>query len=100
MAHDPYLLVKGEVETSLQTASSLYSSYKRILATLPPSSHSTSEELSWSRDELRGTLSALESDVDELQQSVDIVERDPRFGVDVYEVERRRAFIVRVRGGC
>lgn len=99
MSTDPYLLYKSEVEGALQTASGLHSSYRRILATLPPSKHSSSEELSWARDELRGTLSALESDTEELSMSVDVVAEAPeRFGLSYEEVERRRAFVRRVEG--
>lgn len=91
---DPYLLVKSEVETSLQAASTLHSGFKRSLAS---SAASSPEELAWSRDELRGTLTALEGDLDELRQSIDIVARDPRFGVGEMEVEGRRAFVRRIR---
>lgn len=101
MSHDPYELVKAEVESSLQSATSLHSSYLRIQKTLPPSSHAASEELSWTRDELRATLTSLEADVEELEMSVDAVSRDPtRFGVSFEEVRSRQAFVGRVKGGC
>ena len=90
---DPYLLVKSEVESSLQAASTLHSTFKRVIA-----APSSSEELVRSRDELRGALTALEADVDELQQSVDVVVRDPRFGLGELEVDRRRAFVRRIQG--
>jgi len=98
MSHDPFQLVKAEVESSLQTATSLHSSYRRIQQTLPPSSHSSSEELSWTRDELKATLSALEADIEELEMSVEAVGRDPtRFGVTFDEVRQRQAFVGRVK---
>lgn len=97
-SHDPYSLVRSEVEGSLQSAASLFASFKRIAATLPGDRHDSSEELQWSRDELRANLSALEADVDELEMSVDVVARDPRFGVGELELESRRAFVRRVRG--
>ena len=98
-SNDPYLVVRSEVEASLQSALALHGSFRRIAKTLPPSSHASSEELNWSRDELKGTLSALESDLDELESSVDVVVRNPAgFGVTSDEIQRRRQFISRVRG--
>jgi hypothetical protein len=96
---DPYHIVREQVEASLQNASSLHSSYKRILATVPKASQSTSDELSWSREELSGTLVSLEADLEELEMSVDTVSPDPsRFGLSQAEVKQRQAFVARVKG--
>ena len=95
---DPYLLVKGEVETSLQNALALHASLQRIRKTLPPSAHSGSEELQYAQDELRATLIALQGDLDELERSVDVVARDPRFGIGRDELDNRRAFVGRIKG--
>lgn len=96
---DPFHIVREQVETSLQAASSLHSSYKRILATVPKASQATSEELSWSREELNGTLLSLEGDLDELEMSVDMVSQDPaRFGLNTSEVRQRQSFVARVKG--
>lgn len=98
---DPYHIVREQVEASLQSASSLHSSYKRILATVPKSSQATSEELSWSKEELNGILVSLEGDLEELEMSVDTVSQDPtRFGIDQAEVRQRQAFVARVKGEC
>lgn len=98
-AMDPYHIVREQVEASLQSATSLHSSYKRILATVPKTSQASSEELSWSREELEGTLVSLEADLEELEMSVDTVSQDPaRFGLDVTEVRQRQAFVARVKG--
>jgi DNA-directed RNA polymerase alpha subunit len=90
---------RSEVQSSLQTATTLNDSYLRILKTLPPSSHSTSEELSWARDELKATLAALEADVDELDESVRVVESagNRLFGIEDEEVKVRRAFVAKVK---
>lgn len=96
---DPYHIVREQVEASLQAASSLHSSYKRILATVPKASQATSEELSWSKEELSGTLVSLEADLEELEMSVDTVSQDPaRFGLNTSEVRQRQAFVARVKG--
>ena len=88
---DPYLLVKSEVESSLQAAAAQLRTYKSL--------QTSAEEREWSRDELKGTLSALESDLQELEESVHVVQQDPaRFGVTLAEVGHRKQFIDRVKG--
>ncbi len=49
MSEDPYHEVQHEVQTSLQTASTLQSSYLRIKST----AREESEELIWARNEVR-----------------------------------------------
>lgn len=93
-------LTHSEVETSLQSLSTLHSSYHRILRTVPPSSHSSSEELSWALSELKAALSALEVDVEDLDESVQAVEERgvaSRLGIAEGQVRERRAFVERVK---
>lgn len=100
MAADPYFEVRAEVESSLLTASTLHASYLRILQTLPPSSHTSSEELSHALVELKSTLSSLFADVEELEESVRVLEQDGvagRFGVARDEVARRREWVEKVK---
>lgn len=107
---DPYFDVRAEVESSLLSARSLHSSYKRILLTLPIESHSTSEELFTTKSELELTLSTLLSDISELDHVVRILEQDvqhssssknsspkPKFGVGSNEVKKRRAWVTNVQ---
>lgn len=98
---DPYHTFKQDIEASLQSASNLHSSYKRILATVPKASQSTSDELSWSKDELNGVLLTLEGDLEDLESTVDTVSNDPsRFGLDHAEVRQRQAFVARMKSTC
>lgn len=48
MAEDPYHAVKAEIQTSLQTASTLRASFLRIAST----ANVDSEELNWARNEV------------------------------------------------
>ncbi|MBW0486170.1 hypothetical protein O181_025885 [Austropuccinia psidii MF-1] len=89
-----------EVESALVSAAGLYSSYNRILLTLPPESHSSSEELSLARSELKTTLSTLETDISELDEVVNVLEQDfeklghqSRFGISYNEIRKRRAWV-------
>ncbi|KAJ3543949.1 hypothetical protein NMY22_g2956 [Coprinellus aureogranulatus] len=95
MSVDPYHAVQQEIQTSLQTASQLRSSYLRIRNM----AKEDSEELMWARNELKATLAALEADLEDLEESVKIVEStDARmFGLDDAEVMNRRQYVTHVR---
>jgi hypothetical protein len=61
MSTDPYHVVQQEIQSSLQTASTLRASYLRIRST----AREGSEELVWARNEVRlqtSTLRALHAD--------------------------------------
>ncbi|KAF5379114.1 hypothetical protein D9615_005876 [Tricholomella constricta] len=91
MSTDPYHAVEQEVQATLQTAAQLQSSYLRIRST----ARDDSEELSWALNELKATLATLEADLEDLDESVKIVEStDARmFGLDDAEVQRRRRYV-------
>ncbi|KAG5339778.1 hypothetical protein C0989_003578 [Termitomyces sp. Mn162] len=95
MSIDPYHAVEQEVQATLQIAVQLRSSYLRIQST----AGEESEELQYAISELKGTLAALEADLDDLDESVKIVEStDARnFGLDYVEVQRRRQYVTDVR---
>ncbi|RXW22035.1 hypothetical protein EST38_g3811 [Candolleomyces aberdarensis] len=95
MSVDPYHAVQQEIQTSLQTASQLRSSYVRIRNM----AKEDSEELMWARNELKATLAGLEADLEDLEESVKIVEStDARmFGLEYTEVQNRRQYVTHVR---
>ncbi|KAI9459789.1 t-SNARE [Boletus coccyginus] len=95
MSIDPYHVVQEEIQSSLQTSSTLRASYLRIRST----AREESEELIWARNELKATLAALEADLEDLEESVKVVESTgPRlFNLDDAEVAERRRYVGRVR---
>ncbi|KAF8549653.1 hypothetical protein OG21DRAFT_1599087 [Imleria badia] len=95
MSTDPYHVVQQEIQSSLQTASTLRASYLRIRSM----AREESEELVWARNELKATLAALEADLEDLEESVKVVESTgPRlFNLDEVEVAERRRYVGRVR---
>jgi len=95
MSTDPYHAVQQEVQSSLQAASTLRASYLRIRST----ARDESEELAWARNELKATLAALEADLEDLEESVKIVESTGArmFGLDESEVMERRRYVSFVR---
>ncbi|KAG8944711.1 hypothetical protein FRC04_001610 [Tulasnella sp. 424] len=96
MAEDPYHAVKAEIQTSLQTASTLRASYLRIASTASPDS----EELRWAGGELKATLAALDADLEDLDESVRVLEETGGriFGIEDSEVISRRKYVTFVRG--
>ncbi|KAF7983440.1 hypothetical protein HWV62_21702 [Athelia sp. TMB] len=95
MSTDPYHAVQREIQTSLQTAAALRASFLRIRTM----ARDDSEELGWARNELKATLAGLDADLEDLEESVKIVESTGArmFGLDEAEVMERRRYVVRVR---
>jgi hypothetical protein len=80
-----------EVESNLETARALYASFQRIAS-------SNSSQAVEARDDYRNALALLQADVKDLEESVRVVEQmGPRWGIDGQEIQRRRAFVQRVR---
>lgn len=96
MSVDPYHEVQSEIQSSLQTAEQLLASFLRIRST----AHDGNEELEWARNELKATLSTLDADLEDLEESVKIVETTGArmFGLDDREVIQRRRYVGHVRG--
>ncbi|EJF57372.1 t-SNARE [Dichomitus squalens] len=95
MSTDPYHAVQQEIQSSLQTAATLRASYLRIRST----AREDSEELVWARNELKATLAALEADLEDLEESVNVVESTGArlFGLEETEVIERRRYVSHVR---
>ncbi|KAI0296381.1 t-SNARE [Russula brevipes] len=95
MSIDPYHEVQSEIQSSLQTAEQLRASFLRIRST----ARDGNEELEWARNELKATLTTLEADLGDLEESVRIVETTGArmFGLDDGEVIERRRYVSRVR---
>ncbi|KAI9438656.1 t-SNARE [Lactarius indigo] len=95
MSVDPYHEVQSEIQSSLQTAEQLRASFLRIRST----AHDGNEELEWARNELKAMLSTLDADLEDLEESVKIVETTGArmFGLDDREVIQRRRYVSHVR---
>ncbi|KAI0049777.1 hypothetical protein FA95DRAFT_1581542 [Auriscalpium vulgare] len=95
MSTDPYHAVQSEIQNSLQTAEQLRASFMRIRST----AREGSEELEWARNELKATLASLDADLEDLDESVKIVESTGArmFGLEDAEVIRRRQYVGHVR---
>lgn len=84
-----------EVEASLDNATALFDSWKRIYNTV---SSPTNEELVWTADELSAALEAINQDLDDLEESITAVQARPeKFNLTSSEVQIRNNFITRTR---
>ncbi|CAM0138071.1 unnamed protein product [Umbelopsis sp. WA50703] len=94
-AQDPFNVVKKDVEASLNNATALYDSWKRIYNTV---SSPSNEELVWTADDLKAALEAISQDLDDLEESVSAVQANPeKFKVTNGEIQARNNFITRTR---
>ncbi|ODN75384.1 hypothetical protein L202_06543 [Cryptococcus amylolentus CBS 6039] len=93
MSKDPYIDVKREVEISLASIQSLARDHPDLYN--PSTSSSAVLE---AQEELRNTLSILEPDAEDLEESVRVVEdMGERWGLSADEVSRRRQFVQKVK---
>nr|AAI08777.1 MGC78971 protein [Xenopus laevis] len=88
---DPFFVVRGEVQKAVNTAQGLFQRWTDLLQ---DPSISTREELDWTTNELRNNLRSIEWDLEDLDETISIVESNPRkFSLDPAELRQRKAFI-------
>uniref|UniRef100_A0A803J2D9 Syntaxin 6 n=1 Tax=Xenopus tropicalis TaxID=8364 RepID=A0A803J2D9_XENTR len=84
-----------EVQKAVNTAQGLFQRWTDLLQ---DPSISTREELDWTTNELRNNLRSIEWDLEDLDETISIVESNPRkFSLDPAELRQRKAFISETR---
>lgn len=92
---DPFFVVKDEVQKAVQTARGLYQRWCELLE--DPITVSK-EEYDWTTNELRNSLRSIEWDLEDLEETISIVERNPKkFKIDDVELNDRKAFVARTK---
>ncbi|XP_029905658.1 syntaxin-6 [Myripristis murdjan] len=92
---DPFFVVKGEVQKAVNTAQGLHHRWSELLQ--DPASASK-EEMDWTTNELRNSLRSIEWDLEDLDETISIVESNPKkFNLDAAELSKRKAFITSTR---
>ncbi|CAH1785434.1 unnamed protein product [Owenia fusiformis] len=92
---DPFFVVKEEVQKALQTAKTLYQRWSEIV---DDKSGMSKEELDWTANELRNSLRSIEWDLEDLDETIGIVEKNPKkFKIDQMELRERKAFVHRTK---
>ncbi|WWD00289.1 hypothetical protein V866_007199 [Kwoniella sp. B9012] len=90
MSRDPYIDVKREIESTLSNLPDLLSTHN--------SSDPSSSTYYEAQEELKNTLQILEGDLEDLEESVRVVEgMGDRWGISPDEVGNRRRFVERVK---
>ncbi|XP_065197854.1 syntaxin-6-like [Sycon ciliatum] len=92
---DPFFSVKKDVQQSLSNAQSLYSRWQGLLN---DSSKAGGQECEWVANELRNGLKSIEWDLEDLTETISIVESNPsKFRLTPQEIDQRKAFIYGTR---
>ncbi|KAG5854015.1 syntaxin-10 [Anguilla anguilla] len=92
---DPFFVVKGEVQKALSRARGLMERWEELLQEGTPVSR---DELDWSTNELRNCLRAIDWDLEDLHETISIVESNPgKFRLGENELQERKDFVERTR---
>ncbi|XP_072244914.1 syntaxin-6 [Leuresthes tenuis] len=92
---DPFFVVKGEVQKAVNAAQSLHQRWSELLQ---EGGGASKEEIDWTTNELRNSLRSIEWDLEDLDETISIVESNPKkFNLDATELSKRKAFITRTR---
>ncbi|XP_077379585.1 syntaxin-10 isoform X1 [Festucalex cinctus] len=92
---DPFFVVKGEVQKATARARSLFDRWEELLQ---DGTQVSRDELDWSTNELRNCLRAIDWDLEDLSETISIVESNPgKFRLGVEELQERRDFVERTR---
>nr|XP_040039272.1 syntaxin-6 [Gasterosteus aculeatus aculeatus] len=88
---DPFFVVKGEVQKAVNAAQSLHHRWSELLQ---EGGGASKEEMDWTTNELRNSLRSIEWDLEDLDETISIVESNPKkFNLDAAELSKRKAFI-------
>ncbi|XP_077390798.1 syntaxin-6 [Festucalex cinctus] len=86
---DPFFVVKGEVQKAVSGAQSLHQRWSHLLL-----HEASKEEMDWTTNELRNSLRSIEWDLEDLDETISIVESNPnKFNLDGAELAKRKNFI-------
>lgn len=91
---DPFIVVKEEVEQSVGAANTLYTKWTAMYE----SAQCDMAEFEHVTNELRTNLKSIEWDLEDLDETITIVEQSPdRFKITMDEIRRRKQFILDTR---
>lgn len=92
---DPFFVVRGEVQKAVNTARGLYQRWCQLLQ---ETSVVTKEEFDWTTNELRNSLRSIEWDLEDLEETICIVESNSRkFKIEPSEIAARRSFVTEMQ---
>ncbi|KAK9518795.1 hypothetical protein VZT92_021571, partial [Zoarces viviparus] len=84
-----------EVQKAVNAAQSLHHRWSELLQ---EGGGASKEEMDWTTNELRNSLRSIEWDLEDLDETISIVESNPKkFNLDAAELSKRKAFITSTR---
>ncbi|XP_042337767.1 syntaxin-6-like [Plectropomus leopardus] len=84
-----------EVQKAVNAAQSLFRRWSELLQ---EGGGASKEEMDWTTNELRNSLRSIEWDLEDLDETISIVESNPKkFNLDAAELTKRKAFITATR---
>ncbi|XP_075229137.1 syntaxin 6 [Lycorma delicatula] len=93
---DPFFVVKEEVSKALNKTRGLYRRWVELQEEI--STNLSKDELEWTKTELRNALRSIEWDLEDLEDTIGIVEKNPtKFKIDNKELTSRKNFIEETR---
>ncbi|XP_034232308.1 syntaxin-6 [Thrips palmi] len=93
---DPFFVVKDEVSKALNKTKGLYQRWLELQK--DTGLNVTKDDLEWTTTELRNSLRSIEWDIDDLEDTKNIVEKNPsKFKIDNKELTNRKLFIEQAR---
>jgi len=91
MQSDPFYVVKGDVTQSVTGVVQLFEKWKELFDT---TNTATNEEFRWTLNELRDGIKNIEWDLQDLEDTINVVEGNRiKFKLDEKEIESRKAFV-------
>eukprot|EP01118_Nematostelium_gracile_P008138 TRINITY_DN2686_c0_g1_i1.p1 TRINITY_DN2686_c0_g1~~TRINITY_DN2686_c0_g1_i1.p1 ORF type:complete len:253 (+),score=80.75 TRINITY_DN2686_c0_g1_i1:121-879(+) len=88
---DPFYMVKEEVTESMSAIEEMFTKWKDLLDS---TNTSTNDEFQWVSNEIKTAMKAIETDLEDLDETIYNVERDKaRFKIDDAEIRNRKAFV-------
>eukprot|EP01134_Creolimax_fragrantissima_P005753 CFRG5753T1 len=91
---DPFFVVKDEVEQSVESVQSLYTRWKELVHL----NYVGDDEYEWTNNELKQSIKSIEWDLEDLDETVSIVESNPvRFHITPEDMASRKGFIAQTR---
>ncbi|XP_054710325.1 syntaxin-6-like [Uloborus diversus] len=87
---DPFFVVKNEVVEAVNKTKDLYQRW----CELKDLNLISKEEIEWTTNELKNSFRSIEWDLEDLEETIFIVEKNPKkFKIDFGEINTRKAFI-------
>jgi len=92
---DPFYQVKDEVQNAADTAEAIFTRWQELLKS---TNTAENDEFDWTTQELIENLKTIEQDLEALDETVCIVEKNmDRFSLDSRDIDQRKRFIVDTR---